>query len=70
MKEYVSAKRPAKGPATITVSLVDETLSSRYSVAAYGGIKAAVRTARKEAHRQLAELREAWEEAVMTEEAA
>jgi len=60
MREWVKARRGANGVTTVTVSLWDGgNLSARYTVKAYGRIKAAVTEARVGAHRMLEELREA-----------
>lgn len=59
MKQYVSVKRPAKGPRVVTVSLVDDYLSSRYSVAVFSTIAQAVKEAYNEALKNLEETREA-----------
>lgn len=63
VREYVSARRSATGKTVVTVSLVDGTLSAKWSLAAaVTDLKPTVHMARKYAQTALQQLREATEE--------
>lgn len=58
-KEWVRVARPANGPTIVTVTLVEDNLTAKWSVKAYGNIRTSVGEARTSATAALAELKEA-----------
>ena len=58
VKEWVKAAKPVNGPTVVTVTLVDGNLTAKWSVKAYGNIKAGVAEARTKADAIVGEARE------------